>query len=36
MVIIGAAMCKLIHLSYGVLKSGMPFDDNKGAKGLAI
>ena len=26
MVIIGAAMRKLIHLAYGVLKSGKPFD----------
>lgn len=22
----GAAMCKLVHLIYGVLKSGVPFD----------
>jgi transposase len=26
MVIIGAAMRKLLHLAYGVLKSGKPFD----------
>jgi transposase len=26
MVIIGAAMRKLIHIAYGVLKSGKPFD----------
>ncbi|HET8674551.1 MAG TPA: IS110 family transposase, partial [Blastocatellia bacterium] len=28
MVIIGAAMRKLVHLAYGVLKSGRPFDPN--------
>lgn len=28
MSIIGAAMRKLVHLIYGVLKSGMPFDEN--------
>lgn len=26
MAMIGAAMCKLIHLAYGVLKNGRPFD----------
>jgi len=26
MVIVGAAMRKLLHLAYGVLKSGLPFD----------
>jgi hypothetical protein len=26
MVIVGAAMRKLLHLAYGVLKSGPPFD----------
>jgi transposase len=26
MQVIGAAMRKLIHLAYGVLKSGRPFD----------
>jgi transposase len=26
MVIIGAVMRKLLHIIYGVLKSGMPFD----------
>ena len=26
MVIIGAAMRKLVHIAYGVLKSGRPFD----------
>jgi transposase len=26
MAVIGAAMCKLIHLAYGVLKTGRPFD----------
>jgi transposase len=26
MVIVGAAMRKLLHLAYGVLKSGRPFD----------
>lgn len=30
MQIIGAAMRKLIHLAYGVLKSGKPFDPNYG------
>jgi transposase len=29
MVIIGAAMRKLIHIIYGVLKSNEPFDKNK-------
>jgi hypothetical protein len=29
MVIIGAAMRKLIHIIYGVLKSNEPFDENK-------
>lgn len=28
MVIVGAAMRKLLHLAYGVLKSGKPFDPN--------
>jgi len=28
MVIIGAAMRKLLHLAYGVLKTGKPFDEN--------
>jgi transposase len=27
MVVIGAAMRKLVHLAYGVLKTGMPFDE---------
>ncbi len=26
MAVIGAAMRKLVHLAYGVLKSGRPFD----------
>jgi hypothetical protein len=26
MVIVGAAMRKLVHIAYGVLKSGRPFD----------
>jgi hypothetical protein len=26
MLIVGAAMRKLLHLAYGVLKSGRPFD----------
>jgi hypothetical protein len=26
MAVIGAAMRKLVHLAYGVLKSGKPFD----------
>lgn len=29
--VIGAAMRKLLHLAYGVLKSGRPFDPNYGA-----
>ena len=28
MAVIGAAMRKLIHLAYGVLKTGQPFDPN--------
>ena len=28
MVIVGAAMRKLVHLIYGVLKSGQPFNAN--------
>lgn len=32
MAIVGAAMRKLVHLIYGVLKSGMPFDPNYGSK----
>ena len=28
MTIVGAAMRKLIHLAFGVLKTGMPFDPN--------
>ena len=32
MVIIGAAMRKLIHIIYGVLKSNLPFDENKAVK----
>ena len=31
MVIIGAAMRKLLHLIYGILKSGQPFDPNYSA-----
>jgi len=30
MAVIGAAMRKLLHLAYGVLKSGKPFDPNHG------
>jgi transposase len=30
MLIIGAAMRKLIHIAYGVLKSGKPFDPDYG------
>jgi len=30
MVIVGAAMRKLIHIAYGVLKSGKPFDPSYG------
>jgi transposase len=32
MVIVGAAMRKLVHLIYGVLKSKKPFDPNYCAK----
>jgi transposase len=32
MTVIGAAMRKLLHLAYGVLKSGRPFDPNFGRK----
>jgi len=32
MSVIGAAMRKLIHLAYGVLKTGKPFDPNWTAK----
>ncbi|RMG95811.1 MAG: IS110 family transposase, partial [Chloroflexi bacterium] len=28
MTIVGAAMRKLLHLAYGVLKTGKPFDPN--------
>jgi transposase len=28
MAIVGAAMRKLVHLIYGVMKSGQPFDAN--------
>jgi transposase len=28
MTIVGAAMRKLVHLIYGVLKNGVPFDPN--------
>lgn len=34
--VIGAAMRKLVHLIYGVVKSGKPFDANFANKGLAI
>ena len=27
MAIVGAAMRKLVHLNYGVLKNGVPFDE---------
>jgi transposase len=30
MLIIGAAMRKLLHIAYGVLKSGKPFDPDYG------
>ncbi len=35
MVIIGAAMRKLIHIIYGVLKNGMPFNADSGQKSFA-
>jgi hypothetical protein len=34
--VVGAAMRKLAHLIYGVVKSGKPFDANFSASGLAI
>lgn len=34
MAIVGAAMRKLVHLIYGVLKSGMPFDPDYISKRL--
>jgi|APAra7269097289_1048552.scaffolds.fasta_scaffold16399_1 transposase len=36
MAVAGAIMRKLVHLIYGVVKSGKPFDQNYLAKGLAI
>jgi hypothetical protein len=32
MLIVGAAMRKMVHLIYGVLKSKMPFDPNYSLK----
>lgn len=32
MAIVGAAMRKLVHLIYGVLKNGVPFDPNYRSK----
>lgn len=34
--VVGAAMRKLVHLIYGVIKSGKPFDANFVMRGLAI
>lgn len=34
--VVGAAMRKLVHLIYGVVKSGKPFDSNFAMKGLAF
>lgn len=34
MAIVGAAMRKLVHLIYGVLKSGVPFDPNYASKNV--
>ena len=34
--VVGAAMRKLAHLIYGVVKSGKPFDANFSVRGLAI
>ena len=34
--VVGAAMRKLAHLIYGVVKSGKPFDANFAMSGLAI
>ena len=36
MAVAGAIMRKLVHLIYGVVKSGKPFDQNYLTKGLAI
>ena len=36
MVIVGAAMRKLLHLAYGVLKSGVPFDPNYSSQNLLL
>jgi transposase len=32
MAVVGAAMRKLLHIAFGVLKSGKPFDPNMAAK----
>jgi transposase len=34
--VIGAVMHKLVHLIYGVIRTGKPFDANYSSKGLAI
>jgi hypothetical protein len=34
--VIGAVMHKLVHLIYGVIRTGKPFDANYLSKGLAI
>ncbi|MDR3391015.1 MAG: hypothetical protein P4L77_04700 [Sulfuriferula sp.] len=34
--VIGAAMRKLVHIIYGVVKSGRPFDANFSHNGLAF
>lgn len=36
MAIVGAAMRKLVHLIYGVLKSGMPFDPHYASKTVDV
>jgi hypothetical protein len=33
MVVLGAAMRKLLHLAYGVLKTRKPFDENHATAG---
>jgi hypothetical protein len=34
MAIVGAAMRKLVHLVYGILKTGLPFDPNHALKSV--
>lgn len=34
--VVGAAMRKLVHLIYGIVKSGLPFDANFGVRNLDL